>query len=769
MNIAHLHFSKLAKRQFFARQLSFLIGAIMVILVRWEAQREMPAIIYVITATLFILPLIYFISSALVEKGYRLERYFLKADAFVGGVLASVSLFSPIIILVTLFTAAMTIVSNRGKKRLIDLSFYVVGFAMFSWVAWNEPMEINTPITFLVCSVQILFIGLTISVIAYDIASNLRANKYELKQKNDEYNQINEELRQQTEEILAINEQLNEKNHQIEEQHGSMAKQKEQLETSFKSLRILNDTFQQITASLSIEKIILATHENLSQFMDVSIFGIGVYNKESDILVYPCSIENNEKLPAYVHSLKNSNQLGNWCFKNQNSVLISDLQAEYYNYVPALPDPIMGVLPSSVIYYPISYRNKSKGVITVQSVEKNAYTPFHLNIIRNLAVYIAISLENAESYKELQHTSQNAELAAARLQRQKSKLEELINELKATQNQLVQSEKMASLGQLVAGVAHEINTPLGAINASNSNIMKAMVETNQLLLRLSQELPPQKSTLFFSLAETIASHSPKVNYSPKETRKMKAELKEQLIHQGIESPQLVADLLLKSGFYSLTDSLTDLLKIDAEGIAYAFYNMNSLLANSLNIQMAVSRVSKIVFALKNFARKENSEQMQMTNVKENLETVLTLYQSQFKHGIELETALTDNAIIMSFPDELNQVWTNLLHNAIQAMAGKGTLKIGCHTEKGQVITTFSDSGKGIAPDIMEQIFEPFFTTKPKGEGTGLGLGIVKKIVEKHQGEISVKSTLGQGATFTVRLPELNPLDPTALPENLAKA
>ena len=130
---------------------------------------------------------------------------------------------------------------------------------------------------------------------------------------------------------------------------------------------------------------------------------------------------------------------------------------------------------------------------------------------------------------------------------------------------------------------------------------------------------------------------------------------------------------------------------------------------------------------------------------------MTLYYNQIKHGVEVVKKFQPVPIIRCAPHELNQVWTNLIQNALQAMDNKGQLEIAVFQQNGQVVTQITDSGPGIPDEIKDRIFEPFFTTKPVGEGSGLGLDIVRKIVEKHQGNVEVESRPGR-TTFSVRLP-----------------
>jgi len=183
--------------------------------------------------------------------------------------------------------------------------------------------------------------------------------------------------------------------------------------------------------------------------------------------------------------------------------------------------------------------------------------------------------------------------------------------------------------------------------------------------------------------------------------------------------------------------------------AYTLFMQKS---NSDNIIKAVERASKTVFALKSYAHRDPSGKKVRAKVSEGIDVVLTLYHNQLKKGIEVIADYQDIPEIMCYPDELNQVWTNLIHNAVYAMNGSGKLSIVISEEKDFVTVAFGDSGCGIASEIWERIFDPFFTTKPAGEGSGLGLDIVKKIIERHWGKITVESRPGE-TTFKVFLPK----------------
>jgi signal transduction histidine kinase len=184
------------------------------------------------------------------------------------------------------------------------------------------------------------------------------------------------------------------------------------------------------------------------------------------------------------------------------------------------------------------------------------------------------------------------------------------------------------------------------------------------------------------------------------------------------------------------------------------YKLTEIQRGTQTINTATDRASKVVFALKNYARYDSSEVMIQSDIVEGIETILTLYQNNLKHGVEVFRNFPKIEPVLCYPDQLNQVWTNLIHNALQAMDNKGTLTLDVFQESNRVKVAVTDSGKGIPEEVMSKIFEPFFTTKPPGEGTGLGLDIVRKIIEKHRGKIEVASVPGK-TTFTVSLP-VNP-------------
>jgi signal transduction histidine kinase len=192
----------------------------------------------------------------------------------------------------------------------------------------------------------------------------------------------------------------------------------------------------------------------------------------------------------------------------------------------------------------------------------------------------------------------------------------------------------------------------------------------------------------------------------------------------------------------------------AEELLRTAYHFSQLRTNMNVIGHAVDKTRKTVYALKKYShfQQEEEEAADWLDITDSLDVVLTMYHNQLKHGVEVTTDIQPLPKIKGYADELGQVWTNIIHNAAQAMQYNGQMHISTKVENGcYAVVSIADNGPGIPADVLPRIFDPFFTTKRQGEGTGLGLDICKKIVEKHGGTISV-DTSSAGTTFTIRLP-----------------
>ncbi len=323
-----------------------------------------------------------------------------------------------------------------------------------------------------------------------------------------------------------------------------------------------------------------------------------------------------------------------------------------------------------------------------------------------MAIRLTISLRRSDAIIE----ARNRELMAQRdeLAREKETVEQLLIDLTNTQAQLIQSEKMASLGQMVAGLAHEINTPLGFVMTNVGVIERNIGLFNEAIMQTSE---------------------------------------------------LVT--MLENG--DLNDALQKL--DDTKFSLQRLFELNLLEKTKNRIDEAnigLERIRELILNLKNFSRLDEAE-MKKVSVSESLESALLIANNMIKHKAEVETHYEENLFVECYPAQLNQVFLNIITNAVQAIEDFGKITIKTWTENGMAKISIADTGVGISEANLKKIFEPFFTTKPIGQGTGLGLSIVYKIIQRHGGKIEVKSKEKQGTEFIISLPlrqETERIDPT---------
>lgn len=277
-----------------------------------------------------------------------------------------------------------------------------------------------------------------------------------------------------------------------------------------------------------------------------------------------------------------------------------------------------------------------------------------------------------------------------------------VQEIKETQGRLIQQEKMASIGHLAAGVAHEINNPMGFVSSNLSTLDEYEKDIRSLVGRYRSFLS--------GLKETMAAE---------EIRR------------------------------AITEGLERTIKLEEEiDIDFILEDLPNLIEESLE---GAGRINKIVSDLKDFAHPGEDEQ-KVSDINKSLDSTLNIVWNELKYKATVTKDYGALPLVQCYPQQLNQVFMNILVNAAQAIDEKGEIKITTSSENEQVMITISDTGSGIPKESLSKIFDPFFTTKEVGKGTGLGLNVAYNIIEKHNGTIEVESRLGSGTTFSIRLP-----------------
>jgi signal transduction histidine kinase/ligand-binding sensor domain-containing protein len=498
----------------------------------------------------------------------------------------------------------------------------------------------------------------------------------------------------------------------------------------------LGEIGQELTATLDTEQAFSRVFQHVVARLPVDVFMINLYQPEQQQVRIAYALEDGQPVPGLAYAMHEVNRPAVWCVRERRE-LICQQRADLRNYIGTILAPRVGQPMETIVYLPLLLGEQVIGCLSVQSRRRNAYNSSQLEFLRVLASYTAIAVSNTAAHAELSQS--HDELASAH------------QHLQQTQAQLIQSEKLASLGQLVANVAHEINTPIGAVKASGDNINDALEQMLDNLPRLFKMLGEGDAQLFRQLIRNAKTNSEV--FSSREERTIRRALATQLAAAGIEHGEQKAIVLLALRAHDALDDYWPLLRHpEVDFILENAREIAAIINNTANINLAVARVSKIVYALRAFARDRADGKRELAQLRDGLETVLLIYQNRIKQGIELVRDYHEIAPLLCWPDDLNQVWTNLIHNALQAMAGKGILTIRITQQDGAAVVAISDTGCGIPAQLRERIFDAFFTTRAVGEGSGLGLDVVKKIIERHAGRIDLQSEEGVGTTFSVYLP-----------------
>jgi signal transduction histidine kinase len=359
---------------------------------------------------------------------------------------------------------------------------------------------------------------------------------------------------------------------------------------------------------------------------------------------------------------------------------------------------------------------------------------------------------NAELEGKVRERTASFEAANLKLEETNSDLEQALAELCRAQDKIETSAKMAILGRLVASIAHELNTPLGAIHSSTAFVLDSINVLGSTMLPEYSTFSQESRIFFQKLLQRGIERAQHLEFA--EDRKQRRALAGRLEARGIAGADIFADDISALGAFDMEDEIaTRLLAGDRPALDMAARMAGLVRAQEIVLE-ATSKASSTVAALVNYSRIDEFTLEGTVYPVTEINTIITIYYNVLKRSVVLERRFLSSDPVRGNRDELNHVWVNLMNNALQAMENRGTLVIETYKEGNDIVVAFTDSGPGIPDEIKPKIFTPFFTTKRPGEGTGIGLDICKRIVERHGGSIGFESRPGC-TKFWVRLPATN--------------
>ena len=335
----------------------------------------------------------------------------------------------------------------------------------------------------------------------------------------------------------------------------------------------------------------------------------------------------------------------------------------------------------------------------------------------------------------------------AELERLNASLREALSRLEAAQSRLVLSARLSLLGELVAGIGHEINTPLGAIMSSTRTIIEERGRILSILPEMATSFDAEERK---GLARLVDAARIDPLCGGELLRRRRREAEAGLASIGYREAEEEADLLAQLGFQSVEGDLAVLAgkRLDVVRLLHAV----GISRKSLEIVLeAAGRITAVTEALRDYGWTMESDEDSFIPLAKSVVAVLPLVQHSIKRGVEVRRYLDENLAVRGHAGRLGQVWLNLITNAMQAMEWKGLLSISVRGEDGQGVVSIGDDGPPISEELRERVFEPFFTTRADSGGMGLGLSIVRQIVEEHGGRVDFLST-PESTVFTVRLP-----------------
>ncbi|MDQ1919258.1 two-component regulator propeller domain-containing protein [Massilia pseudoviolaceinigra] len=456
----------------------------------------------------------------------------------------------------------------------------------------------------------------------------------------------------------------------IEIEKAEVERQKTRVEQAHRNILFLSEVGRQLSATLDPEAVMLTVYEQVRSLMDASVFGIGICQTQPGPIALAFWIERQRRMPPQ-ETMSDPDRLAAWCVERQAEVVINDIDRELATYLapgaPCRQGQAHGERPRSLLFVPMLINGRVFGVLTVQSFSKNAYQSVHVNLLKALASHVVVAMDNANAYQQLSQA---------------------LDALTRTQQQLVLQEKMASIGTLTAGIAHEINNPVNFAHAGAQVLEVTLERFRRFLLELAGE----------ESGEAVLAS----------------------LNQRID--ELVGQLA------TIVDGTSRIRTLVADLRAF------SRQQDSHKVPVAVGAT---LLCTVNLVRTYFSDE---TDIDCELE---------IDPVIECRPARLNQVFMNLIVNACHAIRSK---RAQHPGSAPGLLRISSRIERELLCIDFEDNGCGIRSDLVGRIFDPFFTTKGVGDGTGLGLSISFGIMEEHGGAILVRSSEGEGSCFTVQLP-----------------
>jgi signal transduction histidine kinase len=435
-------------------------------------------------------------------------------------------------------------------------------------------------------------------------------------------------------------------------------------------LVLLNAIGRTIADHFDVRDMIAAVHEQVSTRMDVAVIGIGLHRETEEDLFFPATREKNKNLAEYSIPLSAANSLAVLCFKQRQEIFISDYAQEYRKFIH---EAEAGQHPESLIYIPLSHSEKTIGVFVIQSFQTKAYTDQHVRVLRHLAADVSMALATTECQRKLELLSQD---------------------LKTTQENLITQSKLAALGGLTAGIAHEIKNPLNFVNNFAELTTGLVQELRDEFEKIRSRLEQADEANIDDILDTMQENTAKIK------------------EHGKRADSIVRSMLLHARGKAGERLATDL---------------NAMLAEDINLAYHGLRAQDSTF-----------------NVK-------------IESDLDPKIGLVD-IVPQDVSRVFLNIVTNACYSAnrrkLTAPAGfMPLLSVKSRAEQDFIEIRIRDNGEGVPAAIRDKLFTPFFTTKPAGQGTGLGLSMSRDIVVNgHGGELFFETEEGQYTEFVIRLP-----------------